>query len=149
MFKAWRSRALTPGPSESEEILYHCASHAAAIYLLQFFPLLLSFPGDGGNSSTALDYCSHYLFDERDERKKVLIVLTSGQTDNDVQEKAHGLRLKGVRIYSVGVGKKTNEALLLQLASDPKFMFPSGLKLSDTIISRIKQDFCQDKGILQ
>ena len=73
-------------------------------------------------------------------------MLTNGRSDDDVQQKAHSLKLKGVQIYSLGVGEKASEAQLLQLASGPKVMFPSGLKLSDTIISRIKQDVFQCEG---
>ena len=74
-------------------------------------------------------------------------MLTNGRSDDDVQQNAHSLKLKGVQIYSLGIGEKANEAQLLQLASGPKFMFPSGFKLSDTIVSRIKQGLCRDEGM--
>lgn len=88
------------------------------------FVKILPYRGGGTNTGAALNYTRENVFiEEKGSRKdrgvqQVAVVITDGESQDDVSKAAAGLRREGVTVYSVGV-QDANKAELRQMASYP------------------------------
>lgn len=91
--------------------------------LLSFIKIM-PYHGGGTNTGVALNFTREHVFTkERGSRKgkgiqQVAVVITDGESQDDVSNAAVALRRAGVRIYTVGV-KNANHAQLVKMASHP------------------------------
>lgn len=91
---------------------------------LQTFIKILPYRGGDTNVSAAIQFTKENVFVEsRGSRKgqgvqQVAVVITDGESQDDVSEAAANLRRDGVTVYAVGV-KDANEEQLRQIASYP------------------------------
>ncbi|XP_059194900.1 collagen alpha-6(VI) chain-like [Centropristis striata] len=105
--------------------------------LLKFIKIL-PYHGGGTHTGEALKYALEKVFvKEKGSRKdkgvqQVAVVITDGESQDNVSTPAAELRRKGVTVYAVGV-KDANEAELIEMASYPphkhKFVVDSFAKL--------------------
>ncbi|XP_068616033.1 collagen alpha-6(VI) chain [Brachionichthys hirsutus] len=112
-------------------VLYN-SRPSAQVYLNSFsdknellkFIKILPYHGGGTNTGAALDFTRETVFtDKKGSRKnkgvqQVAVVITDGESQDDVSTAAANLRRAGVTVYAVGV-KDANEAQLVQMASYP------------------------------
>lgn len=81
--------------------------------------------GGGTHTGEAISVVSQY-FDAqnggRPNLKQRLVVVTDGESQDDVKQPAEALRAKGVIVYSIGV-VAANTSQLLEISGDPKRMF--------------------------
>ncbi|XP_008296192.1 collagen alpha-6(VI) chain isoform X2 [Stegastes partitus] len=108
------------------------ADQAQQVYLNTFnnkdellkFIKILPYHGGGTNTGAALKFARESVFiKERGSRKdkgvqQVAVVITDGESQDDVSQPAADLRRAGVTIYSVGV-KNANKVQLVEMASHP------------------------------
>lgn len=113
-------------------IVQYNTKPTAQIYLDSFtiktellnFVKILPYREGGTNTGAALKYTREKVFiKERGSRKdngvqQVAVVITDGESDDDVSKAASDLRREGVTVYAVGV-QNANQAQLRQIASDP------------------------------
>ncbi|XP_031610902.1 collagen alpha-6(VI) chain isoform X2 [Oreochromis aureus] len=104
----------------------------ALVYLNSFnqkdsllnFIKILPYRGGGTNTGAALDFTRENIFTEDAGSRKdkgvqqVAVVITDGESQDNVTEAAAALRRAGVTVYAVGV-QNANEAELNQIASHP------------------------------
>ncbi len=75
-----------------------------------------------------------------------LIVITDGESTDEVKAPAEKLRAQGVIIYAIGV-KKSNETQLKEIAGDPKrAFFVNNFDALKTINDGIVTDICSPDG---
>ncbi|XP_070690878.1 collagen alpha-6(VI) chain-like [Pempheris klunzingeri] len=91
--------------------------------ILQFIKIL-PYRGGGTNTGAALNFTREQVFiEERGSRKgvqQVAVVITDGESQDDVSEVAIMLRRTGVTVYAVGI-KDASETELVQMASHPPY----------------------------
>lgn len=119
--------------------------------LLDFIKIL-PYQGGGTKTGLALDYAQQNVFvSQKGSRKnravqQVAIVITDGQSQDNVSIAAANLRRTGVTVYAVGV-KDADKAELRQLASHPTnkhtFIVDSFSKLKTLEIS-LQRILCQN-----
>uniref|UniRef100_A0A3P8U058 Collagen type VI alpha 6 chain n=1 Tax=Amphiprion percula TaxID=161767 RepID=A0A3P8U058_AMPPE len=91
--------------------------------LLKFIKIL-PYHGGGTNTGAALKFARESVFiKQRGSRKdkgvqQVAVVITDGESQDDVSQPAADLRRAGVTVYSVGV-KDANKVQLVEMASHP------------------------------
>ncbi|XP_026172744.1 collagen alpha-6(VI) chain-like [Mastacembelus armatus] len=89
--------------------------------VLQFINML-PYSGGGTNTGHALNFTREQIFTEnkgsRKDSLKVAVVVTDGQSQDDVGRAAIALRQMGVTIYAVGI-KDANKTELVNIASYP------------------------------
>lgn len=82
----------------------------------------LPYSGVGTNTGAALNFTREKIFTEQRGRRKgvqqVAVVITEGQSQDDVSKAAIILRRAGVTVYAVGV-ENANETELAEMASYP------------------------------
>ncbi|CAK6978119.1 collagen alpha-6(VI) chain-like [Scomber scombrus] len=88
----------------------------------QQFIKILPYTGGGTNTGKALDFANNEIFNEqrgsRKDVQKVAMVITDGESQDDVSEAALRLRRKGVTVFAVGI-KNASISQLEQMASYP------------------------------
>uniref|UniRef100_A0A669DE92 VWFA domain-containing protein n=1 Tax=Oreochromis niloticus TaxID=8128 RepID=A0A669DE92_ORENI len=86
----------------------------------------LTHRGGGTKTGAALHFALKNIFtEEKGSRKdvpKVAVVITDGESQDNVKEPAIALRRAGVTVFAVGI-KEANKAELLEMASYPKSKF--------------------------
>ncbi|KAK2909653.1 collagen alpha-6(VI) chain-like isoform X2 [Channa argus] len=104
----------------------------AQIYLDSFddkddllnFIKLLPYNGGGTNTGAAINFTRQNVFTEKRGSRKdkgvqqVAVVITDGESQDNVSKAAANLRREGVTVYAVGI-KGANEEQLVQIASYP------------------------------
>jgi uncharacterized protein with von Willebrand factor type A (vWA) domain len=91
--------------------------------------LTIPYLGGGTDIGEALRYGRLEMFSKqnggRDNAKKLIVVITDGQSDNQTktESEARLARLSGIHIISVGVGNAPNDKELGRIASKPKEQF--------------------------
>ncbi|XP_036930518.1 collagen alpha-6(VI) chain-like isoform X2 [Acanthopagrus latus] len=126
--------------------------------ILQFINIL-PYHGGGTRTGAALDFARTQVFIRQRGRRKdvqqVAVVITDGQSQDDVSKAAADLRRAGVTIYTIGVAG-ANKTQLLQMASEPphthvfdvdSFNQLKGLtqSLQKTMCTNIKREQIADK----
>ncbi|XP_035529048.1 collagen alpha-1(XIV) chain-like [Morone saxatilis] len=89
--------------------------------ILQFLNIL-PYQGGGTNTGAALNFTREEIFTEQKGRRKgvqqVAVVITDGESDDNVTEAAAILRRDGVTLYAVGI-ENANKAELEKMVSYP------------------------------
>ncbi|XP_061676919.1 collagen alpha-6(VI) chain isoform X2 [Syngnathoides biaculeatus] len=91
--------------------------------LLSFIKIM-PYHGGGTNTGVALNFTREHVFTQKRGSRKdkgvqqVAVVITDGNSQDDVSNAAVALRRAGVTIYTLGV-KKANHAQLVKMASHP------------------------------
>ncbi|XP_063343317.1 collagen alpha-4(VI) chain-like [Pelmatolapia mariae] len=124
--------------------------------ILQFINFLPYRQG-GTNTGAALHFTLKNIFtEEKGSRKdvpKVAVVITGGESQDNVKEPAIALRRAGVTVFAVGI-KDANKTELLEMASYPMFVFtvdsfiklkPLKETLQTTLCKTIIQILVQDR----
>lgn len=81
--------------------------------------------GGGTHTGEAISAVSQYFDAQNGGRpalKQRLVVVTDGESQDDVKEPAEALRAKGVIVYSIGV-VAANTSQLLEISGDPNQMY--------------------------
>lgn len=95
----------------------------------------------------ALTYTGQYLFRSRSRcgRRKVLIVLTTGESRDRVRRPARRLFASGVEIYAIGIGRVRRQSLLL-IATGSRHVFNVAARRLVSITRIIKDRICSWPG---
>ena len=112
--------------------------------------LATRYPGGGTLTGKALTLCLTNLFNTaRKELPNILIVMTDGESYDDVGPPSKALRDSGVIIYSLGIGKNFNVKDLEKMASDPKseHVMTADFKELSGVIQQIKNKACTCKWL--
>ena len=103
----------------------------------------IRYPRGGTKTGFALNYVKNYLFGKSSSRKKVLIVLTDGKSQDRVGISAKRLKSIGCTILSVGLGRKYNMRQLIQIASSRKHVYTGGFRTLNRMVRAIKRKVCK------
>ena len=106
---------------------------------------VVRYPRDGSRTGRALSFAWRQVFKRRRRRAaKVLVVITDGKSLDDVHYPSRMLRLKGVTIFSVGVGRYFNAKELDSMATDPdkNHVFTSDWKQLQHIANDLRKAIC-------
>lgn len=107
----------------------------------------MNYPGGGTNTGKALIKAKKELFDKsaRAGVPNVAIVLTDGQSNDDVGPPSQELRDSGCSVFSVGMGENFNTAELKQIATDPdsQHVFKAKFEDLDSIADTIVDTVCK------
>ena len=109
----------------------------------------IRYPRGGTNIGKALDFARNYLFRERNPhgRKRVLVLLTDGVSQDRVDEPASRTKATGAEVFAIGLGQKYRRIQLLQMATDQNHVFTVSFSLLMSIILRLKNQVCQPRKI--
>lgn len=108
------------------------------------------FPELGRRTKTgrALEYTEKLLFPEAaNGRKEELIVITDGESTDDISGPAKHLKEKGVDIVTVGVGHSTKKAQLEEIASTEEEVFEIDFEHLENLVHKILNQACKPPGI--
>lgn len=102
------------------------------------------YPRGGTKTGLALDFTRKYLFGGRygRTRKRVLVLLTDGISQDNVQGPARVLKSSGVEVFAVGLGKKFRRRELEQIATDKSHVFKVSFGLLLTLVAKMKKTIC-------
>lgn len=103
----------------------------------------IKYPRGGTRTGKALVYARKYLFSQSRKRKKVLIVLTDGRSQDRVMKAAHALRRKAVEIFALGVGRRYSMKQLIQMATDRNHVYTAAFRNLGSVIRAIKNKACK------
>jgi collagen type VI alpha len=78
-------------------------------------------------------------------RRKVLVVLTDGRSQDDVKKPANKLKKAGVDIISVGIGKNYLQSELQTMATNKQRVFTSAFRSLQRIAVTVKRKACKSK----
>lgn len=101
----------------------------------------------GRNIGQALRYVGRYLYKGKSRcgRRRVLILITSGTSQDRVGRPAKVLHAEGVELYTVAVGKVSLRNLL-RIATDTKHVLVTGYRGLMTIVRTLKDRICHSPG---
>ena len=93
----------------------------------------------------ALDFTRRYLFRgrRRRNRKRIVIMLTDGISQDRVARQASLLRAKQVEIFTVGIGQALKRRQLLQIATDRNHVSVVSFRGLATLSKAIRSKICQ------
>ena len=106
------------------------------------------YPRGGTKIGKALDFARTYLFRGRPVRgrKRVLVLLTDGVSQDRVGPAASRMKATGVEVLAIGLGKKFKRRQLLQLATDQNHVLTVSFGTLMTLILKLKNQVCQKAG---
>lgn len=106
------------------------------------------YPRGGTKIGKALDFARTYLFRGRPfrGRKRVLVLLTDGMSQDRVGPAASRIKATGVEVFAIGLGKKFKRRQLLQLATDQNHVLTVSFGTLMTLILKLKNQVCQKAG---
>ena len=104
----------------------------------------LRFPRGSTHTGRALNLVKSRMF-IRSGRKKVVIVITDGRAGDDVSVPSRQLRLMGVEVFAIGVGRRVSQKELRSIATDTGHMYIVKSKALRTIVGSIKRTACKSK----
>lgn len=105
----------------------------------------IRYPGGGTNTGKALWDVLRYMFRGRTNRKRVLLVLTDGRSQDHVLKPARALKRANAEIFSVGVGRGYSMTQLNEMATDRSHVFTADFRNLNSIIKAIKLKACKGK----
>lgn len=105
----------------------------------------IKYPRGGTNTGKALWDVLRYMFRGRTNRKRVLLVLTDGRSQDYVLKPARALKRANVEIFSVGVGRGYSMTQLNEMATDRSHVFTVDFRNLNSIIKAIKKKACKGK----
>ena len=105
----------------------------------------IRYPRGGTKTGKALWDVLGYLFRGRTNRKRVLLVLTDGRSQDHVLKPARALKRANAEIFSVGVGRGYSMTQLNEMATDRSHVFTVDFRNLNSIIKAIKMKACKGK----
>ncbi|XP_053183672.1 collagen alpha-6(VI) chain-like [Scomber japonicus] len=121
------------------------------------FIKILPYTGGGTNTGKALNFTRDEIFNEtkgsRKDVQKVAVVITDGESQDNVSEAAVRLRRKGITVFAVGI-KNASKTELEQIASYPphKHVFTvdsfTELKPMKTILQKILCNNINEQAVI-
>ena len=106
----------------------------------------IRYPRRGTKTGSALSFAYSRLFSRsRRGRSKVAIVMTDGRSQDDVRRPSSLLRRRGVKIFSLGIGKRYNMRQLLQMSGTRLNVFTADFRSLGSVVRAIKQKACKGK----
>lgn len=105
----------------------------------------IRYPRGGTKTGRALRYAHKYLFG-RSKRRKVLVIMTDGRSHDNVNRPARNLRLGGIEILSLGIGRKYNRRQLKMMASSTRNVYTAGFRNLASVVRVIKKKACGNAG---
>ena len=96
----------------------------------------------------ALDYTRRYLFSNKLScgRRRVLVILATGESRDSVRPNALRLFASGVEVYAIGIGRVRRQ-LLLQLATRSRLVFSVNTRRLVSLTRTIKDSICSYPGM--
>ena len=76
---------------------------------------------------------------------QVLIVMTDGKSQDSVVQPSRDLRNAGVRILALGIGRRTRQSQLNQMAMNRRYVFNADFRNLHRAVSSIKRTACGGK----
>jgi len=107
----------------------------------------ISYPRRGTRTGRALYYTKRYLFKNTRGRRNVLLVMTDGKSQDRVHRPANALRVAGIRVMALGIGRKYNTRQLRQIASNRRDVFTAGFRNMNSVVRVIKKKACGTAGM--
>lgn len=105
----------------------------------------IRYPMGGTKTGKALWDVLRYMFRGRTNRKRVLLVLTDGRSQDHVLKPARALKRANAEIFSVGVGRGYSMKQLSEMATDRSHVFTVDFRNLNSIIKAIKMKACKGK----
>ena len=105
----------------------------------------IRYPQGGTKTGKALWDVLRYLFRGRTNRKRVLLVLTDGRSQDHVLKPSRALKRANVEIFSIGVGRGYSVTQLNQMATDRGHVFTVDFRNLNSITKAIKNKACKGK----
>ena len=106
----------------------------------------IRYPRGGTKTGLAMSYAQRVLLrSRRGKRKRVMIVMTDGRSQDRVSGAARALKRKGVEMFAVGIGKRYNIKQLFQIASSRRHVYTAGFRNLPSIVRVIKTKACSGK----
>ena len=102
--------------------------------------------GSGTNTAAALDHMTKNSFSKvsgaRDGVPRVGVIITDGSSWDNAATQIHAQRAKnaGITLMAVRVGSNVDVAQLLNIASDPAFVFPANVNQVVTAVKSLVQN---------
>lgn len=105
----------------------------------------------GTNTGRALKFIHRVVFRlngrrQRGSRRKVLIVITDGRSQDNFKGPARKLKAAGVAIVSIGIGKNYLQRELMTMATNPRFVFTAAFRSMQRITALVKRRACFSKS---
>ena len=100
------------------------------------------YPRGGTRTGKALYYAYRSLL-ARTTRPKVLVCMTDGRSQDSVARPASYLRKRGVKIFSLGIGKRYNMRQLIQMSRTRRRVFTADFRNLGSVVRAIKQKTCK------
>lgn len=93
----------------------------------------------------ALAYTRRYLFSgrRRRNRKRILVMLTDGISQDRIDREASLMKGKGVEVFTVGIGRALKRRQLLQIATDRNHVSVVSFRGLATLSKAIRSKICQ------
>lgn len=110
----------------------------------------IRYPAPRGRTKTghAIEYTEQLLFSKsKHTRKEELIVITDGESTDDVRGPAQHLKQMGVDVVSVGVGHSFKKSELVEIASTEEEVFEIDFDHLQQLVGKILRQACKPPGI--
>jgi len=110
----------------------------------------IRYPKLGKQTKTgrALEYTEKLLFPKpANGRKEELIVITDGESTDDIKEPAKHLKEKGVDVVTIGVGKSFSKTQIQEIASTEEEVFEIDFEHIQNLVRKILEQACKPTGI--
>lgn len=104
----------------------------------------LRLPGGGTRTGQALNNVHRNFFPGRStrRRKRVLLLVTDGISQDNVQGPGKRLRYAGVEVFTVALGRHYRKTQLKQIASDGSHIIKVPFSLLSTVLVNLKRRIC-------
>lgn len=104
----------------------------------------IRYPRRGTRTGRALSFAySRFFYRSSRSRSKVLIVMTDGRSQDNVQRPSQRLRRREVKIFSVGIGKRYSMGQLLQMSGNRRNVFTADFRNLGSVVRAVKQKACK------
>ena len=106
----------------------------------------IQYPSGGTYTGKALRTARTQLYtqsQDRDDKPNVCIVITDGKADDPIKADADALRSEKTTIFAIGVGKNYDEAELVKMAGNRRYVYTADFSALDNVIEQIKLSACQ------
>lgn len=105
----------------------------------------------GTNTGRALNFIRRTVFrlngrKRRGSRRKVVILITDGRSQDSLKQPVRKLKAAGVDIISIGIGKNYLQRELLAMATNPRFVFTAAFRAMQRITAMVKRRACFSKS---
>ena len=106
----------------------------------------IRYTGGGTRTGYALSYTYQNVLRHSGRTNKMVIVMTDGQSRDNVLRPAQLLLRRGIRIVSFGVGKRYSMRQLLQMSASRRYVFTADFRNLGSAIRLIKRKVCAGKN---